>query len=78
MIPGIAEKLAVEDFIIVRDGGGRELRKIAMSDALRNVHWPRLRKAFWARSKERGYGLNEKSIYDPFHTNSLWLLAAGC
>jgi hypothetical protein len=46
-----------------------------MSDALRNVHWPRLRKAFWARSKERGYGLNEKSIYDPFHTNSLWLLS---
>jgi len=75
MIPGIAEKLAVEDFIIVRDGGGRELRRFAMSDVLRNVHWPRLRKAFWARSKERGYGLNEKSIYDPFHTNSLWLLS---
>jgi hypothetical protein len=75
MIPGIAEKLAVEDFIVVRNGGGRELRRIAMSDALRNVHWLRLRKVFWARSKERGYGLNEKSIYDPFHTNSLWLLS---
>jgi hypothetical protein len=46
-----------------------------MSDALRNVHWLRLRKSFWARSKERGYGLNEKSVYDPFHTNSLWLLS---
>jgi hypothetical protein len=76
MIPGIAEKLAVEDFIVVRDGGGGELRRIAMSDALRNVDWRRLRKAFWARSKERGYGLNEKSVYDPFHTNSLWLLSA--
>jgi len=75
MIPGIAEKLAVEDFIVVRDGGGRELRRLAMSDALRNVHWLRLRNAFWARSKERGYGLNEKSIYDPFHTNSVWLLS---
>ncbi len=76
MISGIAGKLAVEDFIVVRDGEGRELRRLAMSDALRNVHWPRLRKTFWARSKERGYGLNEKSIYDPFHTNSLWLLSA--
>ena len=75
-IPGIPEKLAVEDFILVRDGGGRELRRLAMSDALGNVHWPRLRKAFWARSRERGYGLDEQSIYDPFHTNSLWLLSA--
>jgi hypothetical protein len=76
MIPGIAEKRAVEDFIIVRDGGGTELRRLALSDALRNVHWPRLRKTFWARSKARGYGLNEKSIFDPFHTNSLWLLSS--
>jgi len=75
MIPGIAKKPALEDFIVVRDGEGRELRRVAMSDALRNIHWPRLRKAFWNRSKERGYGLNEKSIYDPFHTNSLWLLS---
>ena len=75
MISGIAEKQAVEDFIVVRDAEGRELRSVAMSDALRNVHWLRLRNAFWVRSKERGYGLNEKSIYDPFHTNSLWLLS---
>jgi hypothetical protein len=75
MISGIPEKQAVEDFIVVRDAEGRELRRVAISDALRNVHWLRLRKAFWARSKERGYGLNEKSIYDPFHTNSLWLLS---
>jgi hypothetical protein len=74
-IPGIPEKLAIEDFIVVRDGGGGELRRLAMSLALRNVHWLRLRKAFWARSKERGYGLDEKNIYDPFHTNSLWLLS---
>jgi len=74
-IPGIAEKPAVEDFIVVRDGEGTELRRLAISDALRNAHWPRLRKVFWARSRERGYGLDEKHIYDPFHTNSVWLLS---
>lgn len=74
MIAGIPEHRAVEDFIIVRDSGGRELRRLAMSDALRNVNWLRLRKSFWTRARERGYGLNDKSIYDPFHTNSLWLL----
>jgi len=73
-IQGITERLAIEDFIIVRDSDGKELRRLAMSDALRNVNWLRLRKAFWARSKERGYGLNENSIFDPFHTNSLWIL----
>ena len=75
MIPGIAKKRAIEDFIIVRDGSGEELRRLAMSDALRNVNWLRLRRSFWARNKERGYGLDERSVYDPFHTNSLWLLS---
>jgi hypothetical protein len=75
MIAGIARKRAIEDFIVVRDGDGNELRRLAMSDALRNVNWLRLRKAFWARARERGYGLDEKNIYDPFHTNSLWLLS---
>jgi len=74
MIQGIAEKRAIEDFIVVRDGGGKEIRRVAMSDALRNVSWPRLRKEFWVRAKERGYRLNEKNRHDPFHTNSLWLL----
>ncbi len=50
--------------------------RLAISDALRNVNWLRLRKTFWDRNKERGYRLNEKNIYDPFHTNSLWLLSA--
>jgi len=76
MIPGIAKKRAIEDLIVVRDGDGKELRRLAMSDALRNVNWRRLRKAFWVRSKERGYGLDEKSVYDPFHTNSIWLLSS--
>jgi len=76
MIPGIAGKRAIEDDIVVRDDGGRELRRLAMSDALRNADWLGLRKAFWARAEERGYGLTQKGLYDPFHTNSLWLLTA--
>jgi hypothetical protein len=60
-IEGIPEKPAIEDFIVVRDGSGRELRRVAMSDALRNADWPNLRRVFWDRAK-------------PFHTNSLWLL----
>jgi hypothetical protein len=75
MIPGIAKQRAIEDFIVVRDSGGRELRRLAISDALRNVRWLSLRKTFWNRAKERGYGIDEKSIYDPFHTNSIWLLS---
>jgi hypothetical protein len=74
MIPGIDEKRAIEDYIVVRDAAGRELRKLAMSDALRNADWLALRKAFWRRVEERGYGLSERGLYDPFHTNSLWLL----
>jgi hypothetical protein len=75
MIPGIPEKPAIEDFIVTRDSRGTELRRLAMSDALRNVHWQRLRKRFWDRGKERGYKLSEKHVFDPFHTNSLWLLS---
>lgn len=76
MIEGIPNKQAIEDFIVVRDGSGKELRRLAISDALRNVNWLRLRRSFWDRAKERGYGLNERTIYDPFHTNSLRLLSA--
>ncbi len=76
MIPGIAGKRALEDYIVVRDAGGRELRRLTMSDALRNADWLGLRKAFWARVDERGYGLTQKGLYDPFHTNSIWLLTA--
>lgn len=73
-IRGIPEKRAIEDFIVVRDQRGRELRRVAMSDALRNADWLGLRDSFWARSRRRGYGLDERRAYDPFHTNSLWLL----
>ena len=74
MIPGIPGKPAIEDFIVTRGADGRELGRLALSDALRNIHWPRLRKAFWSRARDRGYGLDEMRTYDPFHTNSLWLL----
>jgi hypothetical protein len=75
MISGIAERRAIEDYIVVRDEGGRKLRWLAMSDALRNADWLFLRRAFWARALTRGYGLSEKGLYDPFHTNSLRLLS---
>jgi len=75
MISGIPNRQAIEDFVIVRDGSGKELRRLAISDALRNVNWLKLRRSFWIRAKERGYGLNPNSVYDPFHTNSLRLLS---
>jgi hypothetical protein len=75
-IPGILGKRAIEDFIVVRDAGGRELRRLAMSEALANIKWPRLRDSFWKRAKGRGYPVNERSLYDPFHTNAIWLLSA--
>jgi hypothetical protein len=75
MIPGIQDKKAIEDYIVVRDAGGRELRRLAMSDALRNADWLELRRAFWLRALDRGYELSGKGLYDPFHTNSLRLLS---
>jgi len=76
MIPGIPEKRAIEDYIVVRDEAGRELRRLAMSDALRNADWLGLRRLFWARALTRGYGLKGRGLFDPFHTNSLRLLSA--
>jgi hypothetical protein len=75
MIEGIPEKRAIEDYIVLRDQEGRELRRLAMSDAMRNADWLELRRAFWARSLARGYGLGSKGLFDPFHTNSLRLLS---
>jgi len=74
MIEGIPERQAIEDFVIVRNAGGGEIRRLALSDALGNVNWLKLRRTFWMRAKDRGYGLNERSAYDPFHTNSIQLL----
>jgi hypothetical protein len=75
MIPGIPEKRAIEDYIVVRDERGKKLRWLAMSDALRNADWLGLRRAFWVRALARGYGLGKKGLFDPFHTNSLRLLS---
>ena len=75
LIPGIPEQPSVEDFIVTRDEEGREVGRVALSDALRNVNWKKLRLNFWRRAKARGYGLDERSAFDPFHTNSLRLLS---
>ena len=77
VISGIEKKPAIEDFIVLRDESGAELQRLAISDALQNVNWLQLRKLFWERAHERGYGLDQRSVHDPFHTNSLWLLTAG-
>ena len=74
MLTGIPEQQAIEDFVIARNAGGEEIRRVALSEALGNVNWLKLRRTFWRRAKDRGYGLNERSAYDPFHTNSLQLL----
>lgn len=76
MISGIPEKQAIEDFVVVRNTGGEEIRRVALSDALSNVNWLNLRRTFWLRAEERAYGLDSRSAYDPFHTNSLQLLGA--
>ncbi|HIL80839.1 MAG TPA: hypothetical protein EYG54_06200 [Myxococcales bacterium] len=76
VIPGIENKPSVEDFIVLRDESGVELQRLAISDALRNANWLQLRKSFWKRAHDRSYGLDERSVHDPFHTNSLWLLTA--
>lgn len=73
-IPGLEEVPATDDFIVVRDPNGVEQRRIAISDALRNADWPRLREAFWKRAAERGYGLGARARFDPFHTNALRIL----
>ena len=75
MISGIPEKRAIEDLIVTRDANGHELRRLAMSEVLRNADWLGLRKAFWKRALERSYGLTKRGLFDPFHTNSLWLLS---
>jgi hypothetical protein len=75
-IDGIPGAPAIEDFIVVRDPSGKELRRVAMSDALRGADWPSLRRHFWNRSSARGYPFQERSRSDPFHTNSIWLLTS--
>ena len=75
-IPGIPGKPAIADFIVTRNAEGLELRKLAMSEALKNADWLGLRRAFWIRAMDRSYGLTKRGLHDPFHTNSLWLLSA--
>jgi hypothetical protein len=74
-MPEIAGGRAVEDFIVERDANGVELSRLSISEALRNADWPGLREAFWERDAARGYDLGERSRFDPFHTNSIWILS---
>lgn len=75
-LPEIPGRKAIDDFVVVRDADGVELRRFALSRALANVDWPELRRGFWVRAGARGYGLRERSRFDPFHTNALRVLDA--
>jgi hypothetical protein len=75
-MPEIPGKRAIEDFIVERDADGNELHRVAISDVLRDIDWPELRRAFWERSRIRGYGLTQRGRYDPFHTNALRILSS--
>ena len=68
-------KKGLEDFIVVRDLAGRELRKLSMATALAPIEWPRLRQELIRRSNARNYGLGRNAWRDPFHTNAIWMLS---
>ena len=75
-IPEIPDRLAIDDFLVERDAEGTELRRLAISEALRAIDWSDLRRVFWERNRARGYGLTRRGRFDPFHTNSLYVLSA--
>jgi hypothetical protein len=72
-IPG---RVAIDDFLVERDASGTEIQRIAISEALRAIDWSDLRRVFWERNRSRGYGLTQRGRFDPFHTNSLYVLSA--
>jgi len=75
-IPEIPDRLAIDDFLVERDPEGTEIRRLAISEALRAIDWSDLRRVFWERNWARGYGLTLRRRFDPFHTNSLQVLSA--
>jgi hypothetical protein len=76
LMPEIPGKRSIEDFIVERDAEGNELHRVAISEALRDIDWPELRRVFWERNRIRGYGLRPKGRFDPFHTNALQILSS--
>jgi hypothetical protein len=75
-LPEIPDRLAIDDFVVERDAHGKEIRRFAISEALRALDWADLRRAFWERNRTRGYGLTQRGRFDPFHTNALQVLSA--
>ncbi len=75
-LPEIEGKKSSEDFIVVLDAAdGAEVRRLSIAKALENANWPELRRAFWSRERTRDYGMSRDALYDPFHTNALWILS---
>jgi hypothetical protein len=75
-LPEIPGRQVIENFLVERDADGRELNRLAVSEALRNIDWVDLRRVFWERNRSRGYRLTERARSDPFHTNSLHILSS--
>ena len=57
-LPEIPGHLAIDDFVVEREADGTEIRRLAISDALRAIDWTDLRRVFWERNHTRGYGLD--------------------
>ena len=74
-LPEIPGRNAIDDFLVEREADGTEIRRIAVSEVLRPLDWTDLRRVFWQRDRARGYGLSERGLYDPFHTNSLHVIS---
>lgn len=74
-VRGIPGEPSEVDYIVVLDPGGKELRRVNLTKALQNAGWRRLRVDFWEREKVRRIGFTRRTLFDPFHTNSLWILS---
>jgi hypothetical protein len=74
-VPEIKGGKSVEDFIVVFDENGVELRRLSLLKALENASWPELRRAFWLRERVRKHGMGPDAKNDPLHTNALWILS---
>ncbi len=75
-MPEIRDRRSIDDMIVTRGADGVELRRLRISDAMRNAVWTDLRKVFWLRNVAREYGLQHRARFDPFHTNALRILSA--
>ena len=75
-VEGRPGKTWIDDLIITLDADGRDLGRLSMAHALEAADWRQLRDDFWEREAERDSHLRPAALFDPFHTNAIWLLSA--